>query len=130
DHPVWLRAEQCPELATEPVEEATDVVSLGRLHDGRISTTDLFVSEAVAVSDGAGAGFPFAYDAQAVIAQGDSGGPIEEPGTWPHRIVAVASGAYPGRNEVLARVDLLNSQGNAWIADQIRTHGGSCSSSP
>jgi hypothetical protein len=124
--PVHMPSGHCPRLATEPVDDDTEVVHLGRLHDGRVSRTDLFVGVAVPVSDGAAAGFPFAYDAQAVIAQGDSGGPVEEPGTSPHHIVAVASGAYPGRNEVLARVDLLNSASNRWIADQVRTHGGSC----
>jgi hypothetical protein len=40
--------------------------------------------------------------------------------------VAVASGSWPGRNEVLARVDLLNRAGNRWIAEQIHEHGGPC----
>lgn len=123
---VRLPASTCPRLATEPLGDDTEVVHVGRLHDGRVSRTGLFVGEAVPVTDGAAAGFPFAYDAQAVIAQGDSGGPVEEPGTTPHHIVAVASGAYPGKNEVLARVDLLNSASNRWIADQVRRHGGPC----
>jgi secreted trypsin-like serine protease len=127
--PVRMPAGQCPRLATEPVDDDTEVVHLGRLHEGRVSRTDLFVGVAVPVSDGTAAGFPFAYDAQAVIAQGDSGGPVEEPGTSPHHIVAVASGAYPGRNEVLARVDLLNSASNRWIADQVHSHGGPCGES-
>ncbi len=126
--PVRLPPGACPRLATQPVDYDTEVVHLGRLHEGQVSHTDLFVGVAVPVSDGASAGFPFAYDAQAVIASGDSGGPVEEPGTRPHHIVAVASGAYPGRNEVLARVDLLNSASNRWIADQVRAHGGPCRS--
>lgn len=124
--PVRLPPGRCPRLATQPVGDETEVVHVGRLHDGRVSRSELFVGAAVPVTDGAAAGFPFAYDAQAVIAQGDSGGPVEEPGTSPHHIVAVASGAYPGRNEVLARVDLLNSASNRWIADQVRRHGGPC----
>jgi hypothetical protein len=126
EHPVHLPPSQCPRLATEPVDDDTEVVHIGRLHEGRLSTTGLFVGDPVPVTDGAAAGFPFAYDAQAVISQGDSGGPVLEPGASPHLIVAVGSGAYPGKNEVLARVDLLNSASNRWIADQVRTHGGAC----
>lgn len=124
--PVRLPPGQCPRLATEAVGDDTDVVDVGRLHDGRPSTTTLFVGDPVPVTDGAAAGFPFDYDAQAVIARGDSGGPVEEPGSTPHRIVAVASGSSPGHNEVLARVDLLNRAGNRWIAEQVRKHGGPC----
>ena len=109
ERPVHLPPGQCPRLATEPVDDDTEIVHIGRLHDGRLSTTALFVGDPVPVTDGAAAGFPFAYDAQAVIAQGDSGGPVMAPGESPHLIVAVGSGAYPGKNEVLARVDLLNA---------------------
>jgi secreted trypsin-like serine protease len=124
--PVHLPAGQCPRLATEPVHDDTEVVHVGRLHAGRPSTTSLFVGEPVSVTDGAAAGFPFDYDADAVIARGDSGGPVEQPGANPHVIVAVGSGSYPGRNEVLARVDLLNSASNRWIADEVAAHGGGC----
>jgi secreted trypsin-like serine protease len=124
--PVPLAPGQCPRLATAPVSDDTEIVHVGRMREGRLSTTTLFVGEPVAVTDGAAAGFPFDYDAAAVIAQGDSGGPVEEPGSAPHSIVAVASGSSPGRNEVLARVDLLNRAGNRWIAEQIRAHGGPC----
>jgi secreted trypsin-like serine protease len=124
--PVHLPAGQCPRLATEPLRDHTDVVHVGRLDDGHLSTTSLFVGEPVPVIDGTAAGFPFDYDAEAVIARGDSGGPVEQPGANPHVIVAVGSGSYPGKNEVLARVDLLNSPSNRWIAEQIGVHGGGC----
>jgi hypothetical protein len=124
--PAELAAGQCPRLATEPLRDDTEVVHVGRLDAGRLSTTSLFVGEPVPVTDGAAAGFPFDYDAEAVIARGDSGGPVEQPGANPHLIVAVGSGSYPGKNEVLARVDLLNSASNRWIADQVLTHGGAC----
>ncbi|HEY3817134.1 MAG TPA: trypsin-like serine protease [Polyangiaceae bacterium] len=124
--PVHLPAGQCPRLATEPLRDQAEVVHVGRLDAGRLSTTSLFVAEPVPVTDGAAAGFPFDYDARAVIARGDSGGPVEQPGANPHLIVAVGSGSYPGKNEVLARVDLLNSASNRWIADQVRAHGGGC----
>jgi hypothetical protein len=123
---VSLAPRQCPRLATEALRDDTAVVHVGRLHEGVPSRTSLFVGEEVSVTDGAAAGFPFAYDALAVIAQGDSGGPVVEPGASPHVIVAVGSGASPGRNEVLARVDLLNRSGNRWITEQIAAHGGPC----
>jgi hypothetical protein len=121
-HPVPLPPEQCPRLATRPLQDEADVVHLGRLHEGLLSTTALFVSEPVAVRGGAAAGFPFDYDAEAIMGQGDSGGPVEVLGANPHLIVAVGSGAYPGKNEVLARVDLLHQ----WLTEQVRAHGGPC----
>jgi hypothetical protein len=124
--PVLLRPEQCPRLATGPLDDDTDVVHLGRMHEGRPSSTALFVSERVSVRDGAAAGFPFDYDATAVIGQGDSGGPVEAPSASPHLIVAVGSGAFPGRNEVLARVDLVRP----WLTEQVRQHGGPCVPEP
>lgn len=124
--PVPLPPGRCPRLATTALDDTTDVVHVGRMRAGQLSTSSLFVGEPVAVSEGRTAGFPLDYSARAVIAQGDSGGPAIVPGSVPHRIVAVASGALPGRNEVLARVDLLNREGNRWIADQIRAHGGPC----
>jgi Trypsin len=126
DRAVHLPPGRCPVLASEPVGDDTGVVHVGRLHDGLPSTRALFVGAPVPVRNGAGAGFPFDYDAESVIAQGDSGGPVEEADAVPHRIVAVVSGSSPGRNEVLARVDLLNRAGNRWIAEQIRVHGGPC----
>jgi hypothetical protein len=128
--PVRLPPGRCPRLATEPLRDDAEVVHVGRLHAGLPSTTSLFVGEPVHVTDGAAAGFPFDYDADAVIARGDSGGPVEQPGANPHVIVAVGSGSYPGRNEVLARVDLLNRASNRWIADQVRMHGGACAEGP
>ncbi len=128
--PVRLPARWCPRLATEPLRDDAEVVHVGRLHAGLPSTTSLFVGEPVPVTDGAAAGFPFDYEAAAVIARGDSGGPVEQPGANPHVIVAVGSGSHPGKNEVLARVDLLNRPSNRWIAEQVRTHGGECAETP
>jgi secreted trypsin-like serine protease len=125
-HPVALPAGRCPRLASSAVDDATEVVHVGRLRAGRLSTSSLFVGEPVPVTGGAAAGFPLDYSARAVIAQGDSGGPAIVPGSVPHSIVAVASGALAGHNEVLARVDLLNREGNRWIAGRIRAHGGTC----
>ncbi|HEY6461073.1 MAG TPA: trypsin-like serine protease [Polyangiaceae bacterium] len=123
DRPVRIPAGRCPTLASRPLQDDTAVIHVGRLHDGRPSTTSLYVGDPVPVRDGALAGFPFDYDAEAVIAAGDSGGPVEEATAGVHRIVAVVSGSAPGHNEVLARVDLVSG----WIDEQVRLHGGGCS---
>jgi MYXO-CTERM domain-containing protein len=116
--PANVAAADCPVLATAPVASQSNVVNIGRIQSGNLSTTNLYVSAPVAVLDGSSAGYPYDYVAQDVIEQGDSGGPDEVPGTTPHQIVAVNSGG--GSDEVLARVDLLYS----WILQQISAHGG------
>ncbi|HEY8040627.1 MAG TPA: trypsin-like serine protease [Polyangiaceae bacterium] len=120
--PARVAPAQCPALAAAPVTDASSIVHIGRLRRGRISTSDLFVGDAVPVTDGAAAGFPFDYGAEALIEAGDSGGPVEVPGASPHLIVAVSSAAAPGQSEVLARVDLVGD----WIRRQILEHGGPC----
>ncbi|HEY8087510.1 MAG TPA: trypsin-like serine protease [Polyangiaceae bacterium] len=116
--PANVTAADCPVLASSPVASQSNVVNIGRIQNGNLSTTNLYVSAPVAVLDGASAGYNYDYVAQDVIEQGDSGGPDEVPGTTPHEIVAVNSGG--GSDEVLARVDLLYS----WILQQISAHGG------
>lgn len=111
---------QCPQLATSPVASGSQVVNIGRIQNGNLSTTNLYVGAPVSVTDGSSVGYPLDYDATDIIEQGDSGGPDEVPGATPHQIVAVNSGG--GSDEVLARVDLLNS----WIEQQITSHGGPC----
>jgi hypothetical protein len=101
-------------------------VNIGRLNNGALSNTALFVSKPITVNNAANRGFPFDYIATEVIESGDSGGPVEIPGSaTPHTIVAVNSGAGGG-TEVLARVDLLKS----WIAGKIAAHGGGGSTTP
>jgi hypothetical protein len=92
-----------PTLATSKVADGTQVVNIGRIQDGRLSNTQLFVSSAIPVRDAARQGFPFDYIAVETIQSGDSGGPDMLAGT--HTIVAVNSGAGGG-SEVLARIDL------------------------
>ena len=111
---------QCPALATSPVANGTQIVNIGRIQSGTLSTTNLYVGAPVAVTGGASVGYPLDYDATDIIEEGDSGGPDEVPSTTPHQIVAVNSGG--GSDEVLARVDLLYS----WIEQQITAHGGPC----
>ncbi len=109
---------QYPVLAAQHVTFGSKVQDIGRIQSGVLSTTKLFIGAQVAVSDGAGVGYPFSYSSSDIIESGDSGGPVVVPGT--HQIVAVNSGAG-GNLQVLARVDLLSS----WIAQQIAAHGGS-----
>jgi hypothetical protein len=108
-----------PALAQKPVKDGTNIVNIGRILNGTLSSSNLYVSSSISVSDGAQDGFPFDYSANEVIESGDSGGPDELPGQTPHLIVAVNSGAGQG-SEVLARVDLLYT----WIQQQIQSHGG------
>lgn len=111
---------QYPSLAAQALANGSKVVDIGRINNGTLSNTALFVSSPISVSNASNQGFPFDYVSTDVIESGDSGGPVEVPGTaTPHTIVAVNSGAGSG-TEVLARVDLLQS----WIAGKIAAHGG------
>jgi hypothetical protein len=111
---------QYPLLATGPVANGSTVVNIGRINNGTLSNSALFVSKPITVRDASSQGFRFDYIATEVIESGDSGGPDELPGTaFPHTIVSVNSGAGGG-TEVLARVDLLKS----FISDKIAAHGG------
>jgi hypothetical protein len=114
DAPITLAV--YPTVAQAPVADGASVVSVGRTQDGEVSTTALFSGEPVTVA--AASGFPFDYQADDVIQDGDSGGPAELPGT--HTIVALASGVG-GAVELLARVDLLAS----WIATESAAHAAS-----
>ncbi|MEO7092767.1 MAG: trypsin-like serine protease, partial [Polyangiales bacterium] len=107
-----------PTLATAPVANGSKVYNLGRINNGVMSNTDMFIGAAVSVSDAKSSGFPYDYISTDIIQSGDSGGPDILAGT--HQIVAVNSGAG-GSTQVLARVDLLSS----WIQSNIASHGGS-----
>jgi hypothetical protein len=120
-----MTSAQCPVLATAPVDSTTQVVNIGRVTAGNPSMTDLFVGAPVSVATSPQ--YPYDYQSTDIIEEGDSGGPDEVPGSSPHLIVAVNSGAGAGggiSEQVLARVDLLNSSANDWITQQIAMHGG------
>ena len=106
-----------PKLAQSPVADGTGIVNIGRIQDGTLSNSDLFVGASTTVKNATSSGYPFDYVSTDIIQSGDSGGPDELPGT--HTIVSVNSGAGGG-TQVLARVDLLYS----WIQQQIAAHGG------
>jgi hypothetical protein len=113
-----------PAIGDAPVAEGTNIVNLGIIDDGRLSSS-LYVSKPLAASGAARAGFPFDYVTSKVIELGDSGGPVEVADTSLHTIVAVNSGVT-GDSELLARVDLLRS----WIQDRIAAHGGGGTTEP
>lgn len=106
-----------PTLAKTPLSNGSQVVNIGRINNGVMSSTNLYVSKAITVNNASSYGYPFDYIAKEVIESGDSGGPDLIPGT--HTIVAVNSGGGGG-TEVLARVDLLYT----WIQNQVAAHGG------
>ena len=111
-------ADGYPAVASTPVAFGSDVVNIGRIDNGDFSDTALFVSKPHPVSDGNNDGFPYDYSADEIIQSGDSGGPVEVPGSKPHTIVAVNSGAGGG-SEVLARVDLVYD----WIQQTVASAG-------
>jgi hypothetical protein len=115
DAPIQLAA--YPAIADFEVKDGGPIVNVGRIRDGQLSTSALFVSPPITVFDGAQIGFPYSYGAVETIQPGDSGGPDFLSGT--HTIVAVNSGAGGG-TEVLARVDLLYT----WIQAAIAENGG------
>ncbi|HVY46456.1 MAG TPA: trypsin-like serine protease, partial [Minicystis sp.] len=116
--PITLNA--YPDIPSSPVSSGSQVVNIGRIRNGQVSMSGLYVSTPITVHSGSQYGYPYDYEAQDVIESGDSGGPDEIPGT--HTIVSVNSGG--GQDEVLARTDLLYD----WIEQQIQAHGGSGSS--
>lgn len=101
-----------PTVASQRLAWGSKVRNVGRIDDGQASWSSLFVGAAVAVQDGARAGFPLDYVTAEKIQSGDSGGPVFQDGT--HHIVAVNSGSGGG-TQVLARVDLVAS----WIQQTV-----------
>ncbi len=111
-----------PKIAHAPIASGTKIVNVGRILNGKLSNSALFVSAPVAVKSGSTQGFPYDYACTEIIESGDSGGPDLLLGAAPHTIVAVNSGGGGG-SEVLARVDLVAT----WIDQQIAAHPGGAS---
>jgi hypothetical protein len=123
DQPITLP--RYPVLAQGPVADGSNIVNIGRVDDNGLSSSALFVSKPLAVRLAASAGYPYDYIGAQAIQPGDSGGPVEVPGTTPHLLVGVNS-AIGGGSEVLARTDLLAN----WISERIATHGGAGAEPP
>lgn len=115
DTPITLSS--YPTIATGPLADGAKVVNVGRINNGQLSNTALYMSKPLAVKSASSSGYPFDYMGSEVIEHGDSGGPVFVPGT--HTLVAVSSGGGGG-TEILARVDLLR----AWILQQIAENSG------
>ena len=125
DTPITISPSQCPVIEKTELPDNSQIVNIGRIKSGTLSKTDLFVSKAVTVVDGASQGYPFDYSADDIIESGDSGGPDELLNATPHVIVSVNSGG--GSDEVLARTDPTVVY--EWIQKQIAAHGGGCNGS-
>jgi hypothetical protein len=118
-----IRLDAYPTISTTKLPDRTKIANLGRVQDGRLSSSTLFISPEMPVTDGASRGFPFAYAVAHGIEPGDSGGPDFLGGT--HTIVAVNYGSDP-RGALLSRVDLLAD----WIQQQVEANGGAGTPAP
>ncbi|HZO16491.1 MAG TPA: trypsin-like serine protease [Polyangiaceae bacterium] len=117
--PKPFRVAKLPSIAKSPLSDGASIVNIGRVIDGKISHTDLYVSKPVTTkSGGSFFHYPYDYVAEGVTQSGDSGGPAMRTGT--HTIVAVNSAKDFKDTEYLARVDLVFD----WIQTQIANHGG------
>jgi len=115
DTPITLT--KWPKVRSTPIAFGNHGVNIGRINNGSFSSTDLYVSKPIAMLDGKKSGYPYDYYSTEVIQSGDSGGPVEVPGTF--EIIAVNSGAGGG-TQVLARTDLLYD----WIDKEVKANGG------
>jgi len=120
------------ELASYPVIGATEVaggtsvVDIGRTLNGVISMSDYVSPPVKILGPGDSLGFPWNYQAQPDISQdGDSGGPIEIPGSTPHTVVAIVDTDTVEQNvtvsspiDLFARLDLVRTT----ILAQIAAH--------
>lgn len=117
DTPITLSS--YPTLASAAVPTGTRAVNVGRIRNGAISSTQLYVGAPVALSPGNSVGFPLAYSAADIIESGDSGGPVYVGSGASRTLVAVNSGG--GGGQILARVDLAYAK----IQSLIAANGGS-----
>lgn len=113
-----------PTLASAAVASGTMAVNVGRIRNGALSHNGLYVGAPVALTPGAGKGFPLAYAAPDIIESGDSGGPVYAGSGASRTLIAVNSGG--GSGEILARVDLAFAK----IQQRIAANGGSGGGTP
>ncbi|MBX3230588.1 MAG: trypsin-like serine protease [Labilithrix sp.] len=106
DSPIEL--DVYPTIATEMARPNTKVRNVGRVRNGVVSNTALFIGREVTLERGVLYGYPNSYVADQVAENGDSGGPVYEKRPGTRKIVAVNSGGANGI-EVLGRVDLVAS---------------------
>lgn len=113
-----------PTLGSTVVPVGTRAVNVGRIRNGQISNSTLYVGGPITLQSGATIGFPKSYVSKEVIESGDSGGPVFVGSGASRTIVGVNSGAGGG-TQVLARVDLAYAQ----IQSLIAANGGNGGSS-
>lgn len=107
-----------PPIATAPLPDQSQIVTLGRVKGGQLSHSAVYQSAPVKVRSASSYGFKFDYAAPMVIEHGDSGGASYSLNT--HTIVSVNS-TGDSTTQILARVDLLAG----WIQQQIASHANS-----
>src|SRR5262245_25242936 len=79
--PKPFQATKLPSIASSPLSEGASIVNIGRVINGKISHTDLYVSKPVTTTSGASLYYPYDYIAEGVTESGDSGGPAMQTGT-------------------------------------------------
>lgn len=114
-----LSLDAWPVIAQSPLADGAKAINIGRIQNGRFSSSALYQSKPVTLRSAKSKGYPYDYYSTEVIESGDSGGPVVAAGSSPHSIVAVNSGGGSG-TQVLARTDLVYS----WIDQQVRANGG------
>jgi MYXO-CTERM domain-containing protein len=117
--PTAITLPSWPVVAQSPLADGAKLVNIGRIQDGKLSKTALYVSAPIAVQSASKVGYPYDYYSKDIIESGDSGGPDVAADSSPHKIVAVNSGGSDTQ-QVLARVDLVYT----WIDEQVKAHGG------
>ena len=102
----------------------TQANNIGRINNGQLSQTDLFIGPTITLGDGNPVGFPYAYYSNEITEPGDSGGPVVLPGPAPRTVVAVCSGGGNG-SQLMARLDQVHD----WLQQQLAIAGGGGSGS-
>ncbi|MBM4377277.1 MAG: trypsin-like serine protease [Deltaproteobacteria bacterium] len=105
-----------PILASKPVSQGTKAINVGRVRNGNVSSSQLYVGAPISLNYGGAWGYPYAYASAEIIQSGDSGGPDFLVGAPVHTIVAVNSGGGGGF-QLLARVDLVYDWIQARLAE-------------
>jgi hypothetical protein len=127
DTPITLAS--YPVIGGAEVAAGTSVVDVGRTLNGAITMNDYYSPPVTIEGPATPLGFRFNYEATPDISEdGDSGGPIEVPGSSPHLVVAIVdtdtieqnitdAGASP--IDLFARLDVVHDE----ILAQIASHG-------
>jgi hypothetical protein len=106
-------------ITNAAASNGTIATTVGRVHNGEISSQGFFVGRPVTLLDATYKGFPFAYSTDSVVEPGDSGGPAYIGTGTTRSIVAVTSGRSD-RYDFLARVDFMGEA----ISQAIAQNGG------